>query len=265
MIGRETLPILARLLVRQAIPTRARCLPQAVEHAERADVLDWLVPTGLAWIERAWLTGRPEQANRFQDLLLLDRTDRPGMSVQRGELLRYLQPGRIPESTISRVSRRHMPPDFEETGKRRRPAGNAPATGTNRRWNSPTQANRCPLSKRCSCFSIWVRSQPLPSCAGGCGRLVWPRFPAGGRSVASPNPAGLTDRQIEILRMLEYRHLQRRDRAAPRSLAADGRPPRLRDIAEAGVRSRREAANRLATLDATDHGRRPVSQISSTS
>jgi hypothetical protein len=32
-----------------------------------------------------------------------------------------------------------------------------------------------------------------------------------------------------------------------------------------GVRSRREAANRLATLDATDHGRRPVSQISSTS
>jgi hypothetical protein len=33
-----------------------------------------------------------------------------------------------------------------------------------------------------------------------------------------------------------------------------------------GVRSRREAANRLATLDAADHGRRrPVSQVSSTS
>src|SRR6476661_1011335 len=63
MIGRETLPILARLLVREGHPDASQILAEAVEHAE--------------------------QANRFQDLLL-DRTDRPGMSVQRGELLRYL-------------------------------------------------------------------------------------------------------------------------------------------------------------------------------
>jgi tetratricopeptide (TPR) repeat protein len=87
MIGRETLPMLARLLVRQGHPDATQMLAAAVEHAERADVLDWLVPTGLAWIERAWLTGRPEQASRFQNLLL-DRPDRPSLSVEQGEPLR---------------------------------------------------------------------------------------------------------------------------------------------------------------------------------
>ena len=90
MIGRETLPILARLLVRQDAPGAERILREASEHAERADVLEWLVPTGLARLEHAWLAGDPSLAGGYPRLLL-ERTDRPGCLVQRGEVLRYLR------------------------------------------------------------------------------------------------------------------------------------------------------------------------------
>ncbi len=89
MIGRETIPVLARLLVRTADPDADDLLAVATRHAERADVVEWVVPTGLAVIERAWLTGRPELAGNHP-ATLLERTDRVGLEWQRGELLRYL-------------------------------------------------------------------------------------------------------------------------------------------------------------------------------
>ena len=90
MIGRETLPVLTRLLVRQGHPDATAYLAESTRHAARSSVLDWLVPTGLAAIEHAWLSRRPELAGPFPDLLL-DRMERPGLSVQRGELMRYLK------------------------------------------------------------------------------------------------------------------------------------------------------------------------------
>jgi DNA-binding CsgD family transcriptional regulator/tetratricopeptide (TPR) repeat protein len=90
MIGRETVPVLARILVRQGHPDAEAMLSLAREHAERADVLEWLVPTGLASIEHAWLTGQAEVAGKYPQVLL-DRTDRPGSEVQRGQVLRYLR------------------------------------------------------------------------------------------------------------------------------------------------------------------------------
>ena len=90
MIGYETVPILARLLVRRGSADADGLLVAAAEHAARSDVLWWLVPTGLAHIEHAWLTGRPELAGRYPELLT-ERTDRPGTERHRGELLRYLR------------------------------------------------------------------------------------------------------------------------------------------------------------------------------
>jgi DNA-binding CsgD family transcriptional regulator/tetratricopeptide (TPR) repeat protein len=89
MIGRETVPILARILARRGDPDAAHWLDVARQHSDRTDVVEWVIPTGLAWIEQAWLTGRPELAEPWTTTLLA-RTDRPGMAVQRGELLRYL-------------------------------------------------------------------------------------------------------------------------------------------------------------------------------
>ena len=90
LVGHETLPALARLLVRRGADGAEAALAAAAEHAARADVLLWLVPTGLAHIEHAWLTGRPELAGRYPEVLL-DRTDRPGRQRYRAELLRHLR------------------------------------------------------------------------------------------------------------------------------------------------------------------------------
>jgi DNA-binding CsgD family transcriptional regulator/tetratricopeptide (TPR) repeat protein len=263
MIGRETLPILARLLVRQGHPDASQILAQAVEHAERADVLDWLVPTGLAWIERAWLTGRPEQANRFQDLLL-DRTDRPGMSVQRGELLRYL-------SRVGYLSRpfRGCPPAY--------------AAGLRGDWQTAAACWERAGNRYEQALELADSGEPMPTLealqllldlgAEPAAALVRRRLRALGvariprrRPLGrDPNPAGLTDRQIEILRMLSTgisnAEIARRLVVSPRTV--DHHVSAI--LQKLGVRSRREAANRLATLDAADHGRRPVSQVSSTS
>ena len=73
-----------------AVRTAPEWLALAARYAARADVLEWLVPTGLAHIEHAWLTGDHGQAGLYPELLL-ERTDRPGMLVQRGELLVYLR------------------------------------------------------------------------------------------------------------------------------------------------------------------------------
>ena len=90
MIGRETVPVLARVLVRRGSADAPEWLARAARHAAMADVLEWLVPTGLAHIEHAWLTGDHGRAGPYPGLLL-ERTDRPGMAVQRGELLMYLR------------------------------------------------------------------------------------------------------------------------------------------------------------------------------
>jgi len=90
MIGRETVPILARVLVRQGSADAPEWLALAARHAVQADVLEWLVPTGLAHIEHAWLTGDHGKAGPYPELLL-ERTNRPGTLAWRGELLVYLR------------------------------------------------------------------------------------------------------------------------------------------------------------------------------
>ena len=90
MIGRETIPILARVLVRQGSQDAPKWLARAARHAAGANVLEWLVPTGLAHVEHAWLTGEHALAGPYPELLL-ERTNRPGTQLWRGELLMYLR------------------------------------------------------------------------------------------------------------------------------------------------------------------------------
>jgi DNA-binding CsgD family transcriptional regulator/tetratricopeptide (TPR) repeat protein len=89
MLGRETIPTLARILVRRGEPDAVSWLERSASWAERTGVLEWLVPTGIAWIEHAWLAGRPTLADPWPDRLLA-ALNRPGCDVFRGELMRYL-------------------------------------------------------------------------------------------------------------------------------------------------------------------------------
>jgi DNA-binding CsgD family transcriptional regulator len=90
VLARHTLPVLARLLVRRGADDAVEWLEWAWDLARRADVLPVLAPTVLAVVEHAWLTGRPELADEPARHLLA-RLQRPGVERYRGELLRYLR------------------------------------------------------------------------------------------------------------------------------------------------------------------------------
>ena len=76
--------------MRQGHPDATAYLAESTRHAARSSVLDWLVPTGLAAIEACVALPTPDSPRPLPDLLL-DRMERPGLSVQRGELMRYLK------------------------------------------------------------------------------------------------------------------------------------------------------------------------------
>ena len=200
MIGRETLPVLARLMVRTADPDADELLAVATRHAERADVLEWVVPTGLAVIEHAWLTGRPEVAGNHP-ALLLERTDRVGMEWQRGELLRYL----------SRLG--HQVPPFSRCPE-------PFAAGLRGDWETAAAgweaigdpyeralelAESCDEASTVESYRILESLGAVPATRLARRRLRELGITRSPRRLASDtrsNAAGLTARQVEILRLL---------------------------------------------------------------
>ena len=200
MIGRETLPILARVLVRQGHPDAEEFLNSSMRHAERADVLEWIVPTGLAVVERAWLTGRPDLAGGYP-ALLLDRTDRAGTAHLRGETLRHLKRlgltvevfPECPEEFAAGISG-----DWESAAAAWHRAGHpyerALELAESGRPDETVEAFRVLdlLGAQPAATLVRRRLRTL-------GVTRMPRRP---NVETLSNPAGLTPRQVEILRLL---------------------------------------------------------------
>ena len=247
MIGRETLPILARLLVRQGRRDSAELLASADQHAVRADVLEWLVPTGLAQIERAWLEGVPEQAGRYPQLLL-ERTDRAGTKVQRGELLRYLRrlgypaepfPG-CPEEYAAglRGDWRTAAEAWEQIGDPYERALELAESGE----AEPTLEAFAVLDRLgAEPAAVLVRSR-LRS-------LGVTRLPRRPQPSTLANPVGLTARQAEILKLLAsgMSNAEIAGQLVVSTRTVDHHVSAV--LQKLGVRTRREAAARLAALD----------------
>ena len=199
-LARETLPILARLLDRRGDPEAGEVLALARRHAERGDNLEWLATTGIAHVEHAWLRGRPEDAEPWASLLL-GRTDRPGTALQRGELLRYLQ----------------------RLGREAEPFPGCPqpyAAGLRGDWQAAAEAWECigdpyeralemaesgEVEPTVEALLMLERLEARPAAALVRRRLRelgMTRLPRGPQPATRANPAGLTGRQAEILRLL---------------------------------------------------------------
>ena len=250
MIGRETVPILARVLVRQGSADAPEWLALATSHAARANVLEWLVPTGLAHIEHAWLTGDRGQAGPYPELLL-KRTDRPGALVQRGELLVYLRRLGYPAEPFPGC------PEPYASALRGdwRSAADAWLSEGDPYERAVELAESGQIEPTLEAFMALDGLGAKPAAAiarsrlRGLGLARLPRRPQPGRLT---NPAGLTDRQLEILRMiatgLSNAEIARRLVVSPRTV--DHHVSAV--LAKLGVATRREAAARAAELEAPE-------------
>jgi DNA-binding CsgD family transcriptional regulator/tetratricopeptide (TPR) repeat protein len=200
MLGRETMPVLARLLVRRGADDAAAALATAARAAGEADVLEWLVPTGMAHLEHAWLTGSPGAADDWAALLRV-RTDRPGAAHHRGELLRWLRRLGEPVEVFP-----ECPEEF--------------AAGIAGDWRAGAAAWARIGDPYERALELVESDEPEPvlealTVLDGLGakpaatvarrrlrELGVVQVPRGPAPATRTNPAGLTGRQVEILRLL---------------------------------------------------------------
>jgi len=247
MIGRETVPVLARALVRQGSADAPEWLALAARHTAMADVLEWLIPTGLAHIEHAWLTGDQGRAGPYPGLLL-KRTDRPGQLVQRGELLMYLRRLGYPAEPFPGC------PEPYAAALRGdwRSAADAWLGEGDPYEHALELAGSGQVEPALEALTILDGLGATPAVAlvrrrlRGLGVTRLPRRPQPGTLT---NPAGLTDRQLEILRLvaagLSNAEIAQRLVVSPRTV--DHHVSAI--LAKLGVPTRREAAARAAELE----------------
>jgi DNA-binding CsgD family transcriptional regulator/tetratricopeptide (TPR) repeat protein len=197
--ARHSLPALAQLLVRRGAEEAPEVVARAVVYARRADSRYELVPALLAEIEQAWLVDRPADA-RGAVTTLTERTAGIGPERQRGELLRW---------------RRRF-------GEQVEPFAGCPdelAAGIRGDWRTAAAAWRAIGDPYATALELadgdtdaLLEALRLLDDLGArpAAALVRRRLrhrgvtliPRGPKPTTRVNPAGLTDRQVEILRLV---------------------------------------------------------------
>jgi DNA-binding CsgD family transcriptional regulator/tetratricopeptide (TPR) repeat protein len=200
-LARHTLPTLGRLLARRGQEEEAGELTaRAWGFAQRSNTLSALAPAGLARIEWAWLSGDLDLADE-QIEVLLARTTLPVGARCRGELLRYL----------SRAGRPTEP--FAGCGEEW-------AAGLRGDWRTAAEIWRRigdPYERALELASSG-EVEPTVQALGlldqlgarAAARLVRrslrglgvTHVPRGPQPATRANPSGLTDRQLDVLRLL---------------------------------------------------------------
>jgi DNA-binding CsgD family transcriptional regulator len=199
VLDRHALPALARLAVRRGREDAPTALAAARRNAERADSLLALVPTAAAELEYAWLTARPDSAQPALDLL--PRTEQVGRERDRGELLRYLR--RLGEPVAS------FPGCPEEYAAGLRGDWERAAWAWERIGDPYERALELAesgeIGPTLEALAVFDRLGARPAAAWTRRRLRAlgvTTVPRGPQPATRDNPAGLTDRQVEILRLL---------------------------------------------------------------
>jgi DNA-binding CsgD family transcriptional regulator/tetratricopeptide (TPR) repeat protein len=199
VLDRHALPALARLAVRRGQDDAESTLAAARRNAERANSLLALVPTAAAELEHAWLTGQPAVAQLVTDVLA--RTEPIGRERDRGELLRYLRRLGKPVEAF--------PGCPEEYAAGLRGDWQAAASAWERVGDPYERALELAESGEVAptleALAEFDRLGARPAAARtrrqlrALGVTAVPRGPI---PTTRNNPSGLTDRQIEILRLL---------------------------------------------------------------
>jgi DNA-binding CsgD family transcriptional regulator/tetratricopeptide (TPR) repeat protein len=199
-LTRLTLPPLGRLLARRGEDGAAALLGRAWDLAVSNGSLAALAPAGLALIESAWLAGDIHRADE-QITLLMRRTTTPGAARSRGELLRYLGraglaveefPGCPPEWAAGIAGAWQQAAD--EWAKIGDPYERALELASSRNVDACLEA----LDVLDDLGAVAAGRQVR----GVLRQLGVARIPRGRLRATRENPAGLTERQVDVLALL---------------------------------------------------------------
>jgi DNA-binding CsgD family transcriptional regulator/tetratricopeptide (TPR) repeat protein len=197
---RHSLPELSRLLVRRGTDDAAAVVDRAVDFTRRTDARYQLVPALMARIELAWLTGRAADA-RDATAVLAVRTAVPGAERPRADLLRWLRRLGEPVQPFE-----GCPPEYAAG---LRGDWRAAARGFAERGEPYEQAlelaDSGELEPTLEALRMLDELGARPAAALLRRRLRErgvTAVPRGPKPTTRANPAGLTDRQVEILRLL---------------------------------------------------------------
>ncbi|HEX3257520.1 MAG TPA: AAA family ATPase [Pseudonocardia sp.] len=199
MLARHALPGVALLAVRRGADDAPALLAAARSNAVEARSLQALVPAAAAAVEHAWLTGDRAWADDARALLA--RLERPGRERYHGELLRWLRRCGEPVEPFEGCP--------EEFAAGLRGDWRAAASGWERIGAPYERAlelvDSGEVDATLEALAVFDRLGADPAA-----RLVRRRLrelgvrqiPRGPQPTTRVNPAGLTDRQVEILRLL---------------------------------------------------------------
>jgi len=197
--GRHALPALARLAARLGREDAESLLAAARATAEQAGSDYVLVPVVVAAIEQAWLTGRTGVDRTERELLA--RSDRPGRERQRGELLRWLRRAGEPVEPFDGC------PDEFAAGLRG--DWRAAAAAWERVGDPYERALELldsgevePTVEALTVFESLTARPAADLARRQLRRLGVRNLPRRPHPTTRENPAGLTNRQVEILRLL---------------------------------------------------------------
>ena len=241
------LSALGRLLARQGDPGAEALLEQAWQAATRTNSVQAIALAGIARVEAAWLAGDHRAAVELARLPL-ERAAARGAERYRGELLRYLARCGQPVRAFA-----GCPAEFALgiSGDWRGAADAWAALGApyEQALEQAGRAARRSCWRRWRPWTAWARPPPATWCAASS---------AARASAACPpplprtraNPAGLTDRQLEVLALLAdgLTNAEIADRLVVSVRTVDHHVAAI--LAKLNVSSRREAARAFAASPA---------------
>ncbi len=200
MLQVYSVPSHARLLARRGRPEADALLARAWERAVAQRSTIGLAITGLATVEWAWLAGRPERADAVTDLLVR-HGDRAGSAPVVAELLRYRQRAGWPIEDLAAA------PEPWAAGLRgdwRAAADGWAAVGDpyERALELAASGEVAPTLEALAVLDGLGAQAAAVLVRERLAALGVQRLPRGPTASTRANPAGLTDRQVEVLTLL---------------------------------------------------------------
>ena len=245
MLFAYSVPWLGRALARRGDPAAGGLLAAAWDGAERQRLLLGVAYAGLASVEWAWLAGRPEIAERVA-ASLAPRLAHPGAAPFRAELARYLARGGLAAEAFDGC------PEPWAAGLRG--DWRAAADGWEDAGDPYEQALELTESAESRTVADGLRILDAMDAAGAAARvrarLRAAGIPAGRgpRATTRANPAGLTERQLDVLELISegLTNAQIAERLVLSVRTVDHHVEAVLD--KLGVPSRREAAGAARQL-----------------